>query len=148
VEHTWTRRPRSRRSRSTREGGEEGDEADEAADRREIKWSLPEGLKVADKPPLLDASLEGKTIYLRWERPHGWLVGKINEKFTQATPRLFAKFNYRIKWFDGWENHKLDLDNYNSGPAAPYNSWVLLEKEEAETVKDQATLQHCSHLTL
>ena len=45
-------------------------------------------------------------------------------------PRLFAKFNYRIKWFDGWENHKLNLDNYNSGLAAPYNSWALLEKED------------------
>ena len=43
---------------------------------------------------------------------------------------LFAKFNYRIKWFDGWENHKLNLENYNSGPAAPYNSWALLEKED------------------
>ncbi len=30
--------------------------------------------------------------------------------------------------FDGWENHKLNLDDYNSGPAAPYNSWVLLDK--------------------
>ena len=30
-----------------------------------------------------------------------------------------AKFNYRIKWFDGWENHKLSLDDYNSGPTAP-----------------------------
>ena len=89
---------------------------------------------MADKPPLLDASLDqGKTIYLRWERPRGWLVGNDRGKFhptTQATPRLFAKFNYRIKWFDGWENHKLDLDNYNSGLAAPYNSRVLLEKEE------------------
>ena len=37
---------------------------------------------------------------------------------------------YRIKWFDGWENHKLNLDNYNSGLAAPYNSWALLEKED------------------
>ena len=26
------------------------------------------------------------------------------------------------------ENHKLNLDDYNSGPAAPYNSWVLLDK--------------------
>lgn len=38
-----------------------------------------------------------QTIYMRWERPHGWLLGKITEKFTSATPRLFAKFNYRIK---------------------------------------------------
>ena len=81
---------------------------------------LPTSLHVA-APPL---------FALRWERPHGWLVGKITDKFTSATPRVFAKFNYRIKWFDGWENQQLDLDNYNSGPAAPYNSWALLEKEE------------------
>ena len=67
---------------------------------------------------------------MRWPA-HGWLVGKINEKFTSATPRLFAKFNFRVKWFDGWENHKFLLDNYNSGPSAPFNSWVLLEKEAA-----------------
>ena len=38
------------------------------------------------------------------------------------------KFNYRVKWFDGWENHKFSLDNYGGGPIAPYKSWVLLEK--------------------
>ena len=59
-----------------------------------------------------------------------FLALRITEKFTSATPRLFAKFNYRIKWFDGWENHKLNLEDYNSGPAAPYNSWALLEKED------------------
>ena len=67
---------------------------------------------------------------MRWERPHGWLVGRLAERFTSVTPRLFAKYNYRVKWFDGWENHMLLLDNYNSGPLAPYKSWVLLEKEE------------------
>ena len=56
------------------------------------------------------------------------LVGVITEKFTNATPRLFAKFNYRVKWFDGWQNHSLILDNYLQGPTAPYHSWVLLEK--------------------
>ena len=61
----------------------------------------------------------------------GWLVGKVAERFTSATPRLFAKFNYRIRWFDGWENHKLILDNYVGGPTAPYKSWVLLEKTVA-----------------
>ena len=45
-----------------------------------------------------------------------------------ATPRLFKKFNYCIKWFDGWENHMLILENYNSGPIAPYKLWVLLHK--------------------
>ena len=100
--------------------------------RREIKWGLPEGLKVADKPTLLDASLVGLLVFMRWPAPHGWLVGVVTEKFTNATPRLFAKFNYRIKWFDGWQNHNLLLDNYLHGPDAPYNSWVLLEKMTAE----------------
>ena len=49
----------------------------------------------------------------------------------QANPRLFKKFNYRIKWFDGWENHMLLLDNYQGGSGAPYKSWVILEKESA-----------------
>ena len=33
--------------------------------------------------------------------------------------------------FDGWENHMLILDNYSSGPTAPYKSSVLLEKSPA-----------------
>ena len=103
---------------------------------REVKWGLlPEGLKVADKPATLDASLLDRLIYMRWDAPYGWLLGTIKVKFDASTPRLFKKFNYRVKWFDGWENHKLDLDNYGSGPQAPYNSWVLLEKV-ADAVDD------------
>ena len=49
----------------------------------------------------------------------------------RGRPALFKKFNFRVKWFDGWENHNLLLDNYNSGPMAPYNSWVLLAKVES-----------------
>ena len=97
--------------------------------RREVKWGLlPEGLQPAPKPAKLDGSLVGQLIYRRWETPHGWLLGKIDKKFDQSTPRLFKKFNYRIKWYDGWENHMLLLDDYNHGPTAPYKSWVLLEK--------------------
>ena len=48
------------------------------------------------------------------------------ERYAPVTP--YPKFNYRIKWFDGWENHKLNLDDYNSGPAASYNPRVLLDK--------------------
>lgn len=111
------------------EDEEGGDTLEAAAGRREIKWGvLPEGLTVAPKPGILDDSLINKFIYMRWETPHGWLLGIIKEMFTSATPRLFTKFNYRIQWFDGWVNHKLLLDNYNSGVSAPYNSWVLLEK--------------------
>ena len=111
---------------------DEHDESGGGAPRRAqpltVEQLEPEGLQVAPKPDALNDSLKDKIIYMRWPTPHGWLVGTIKEKFTQATPRLYAKFNYRIKWFDGWENHKLSLDDYNSGPTAPYKSWVMLDK--------------------
>ena len=111
------------------EAGAADDGAEAAAARREVKWgTLPEGLLVSSKPGALNDALKGRLIYMRWPTPHGWLLGTVTERITQATPRLYAKFNYRIKWFDGWENHKLILDNYNSGPSAAYHSWVLLEK--------------------
>ena len=65
---------------------------------------------------------------MRWEG-YGWLVGTIKDKFSPATPSLFAKFNYRCLWTDGWENRMLMLENYVGGPTAPYKSWVLLEEE-------------------
>ena len=90
------------------------------------------GLVVAEKPDKLDDALVGKLIFMRWV-DYGWLVGKITEKFTNATPRLFKKFNYRIIWdLDGWENHMLILDNYASGLGAPFESWCLLEKAAVE----------------
>lgn len=106
------------------------DGAAEVAAGREIKWGLlPEGLQVVtQKPTKLDASLVDHLIYMRWNTPHGWLLGTIKQKFDQSTPRLYKKFNYRVKWFDGWENHNLLLDNYNHGASAPYQSWVLLKK--------------------
>lgn len=64
-----------------------------------------------------------------------WLVGTIKQKFSEAaTPRLYKKYNYRVKWFDGWENHKLNLDDYLSGSSAPYKSWALLEKSVVTVV--------------
>ena len=63
-------------------------------------------------------------ICMRWPTPHGWLLGKITGKFDKSTPRLLQKFNYRVKWFDGWGNHMIILENYNSGPTAAYKSWV------------------------
>ena len=113
-------------------GDEAGEEAEQAAARREVKWHLPEGLQVSPKPLKLDDKLVGSLIFMRWEAPHGWLVGQVNEMFTAATPRLFAKFNYRVKWFDGWVNHQLALDNYVGGLTAPYKSWVLLQKQTVE----------------
>ena len=50
------------------EDEEEEEEANEAAlEAREIKWHLPEGLKVCNKPLLvLDDSLVGCLIFMRW----------------------------------------------------------------------------------
>ena len=98
-----------------------------------IKWaSLPDGLKVLPSPEKLDDSLVSKLVYIRWEPPHGWSLGTITHKTTSATPRLFKKFNFKVKYIDGSTGPaNLPLENYASGPAAPYNSWCLLEKDEA-----------------
>ena len=48
------------------ESDNEGEDAEVAAARREIKWSLPLGLKVAVKPASLDVSLIGAKIFMRW----------------------------------------------------------------------------------
>lgn len=96
--------------------------------RVEQPWNIADDLQVAEKPTSLTAELEGKLIYIRW-KSHGWCLGKVKQKFTIETPRLFAKFNYRVQYSDGWENHLLMLDNYEGGSGAPYKSWVLLEKK-------------------
>ena len=113
---------------SAEEGGEEGEEG--AADRRrvtEVKWSIPDGFRVADEPAELDARLVGEYVYLRWER-YGWQLGKITGEITRSTPRLFLKFNYRITWADNNKGpSKLGVENYAYGIDARYNSWVILK---------------------
>ena len=65
-------------------------------------------------------------IYLRWER-YGWQIGKITAEITNATPRLFKSFNYRITWADGSKGpSKLGVESYPQGADARYNSWVIL----------------------
>jgi len=87
-------------------------------------------MRVRAKPTVIDASLVGCTIFMRWPAPHGWLLGKLTERFiTPQTPRLYAKFNVRIRWIDGWENHNLLLDNYLQGPNAPVYAWVVVDKD-------------------
>ena len=110
------------------DGGEADREAQEDPSAREVKWGLPEGLTVAEKPTKLDDALLGMVILMRWAAPHGWAVGKISNQITASTPRLFKNFNYRCTWTDGWTNTLLKLDEYKGGASAPYGSWVLLEK--------------------
>jgi len=111
------------------EGREEGEDAEEDPARREIKWSLPQGMTVAEKPAKLDESLLGVLILMRWAAPHGWVVGKITTQITASTPRLFKNFNFRCTWSDGWTNLLLKPDEYKGGPTAPYGSWVILKKD-------------------
>ena len=89
---------------------------------------MPSGFTVADEP-ILDERLVGKSVYMRWEK-YGWQLGRIYEQITPATPRLFAKFNYRIVWSDGARGPaKLAVDNYAFGEHAAYSSWVILSPE-------------------
>ena len=66
---------------------------------RQVKWSVPDGFKVAAEPETLDTNLIGSTIYMRWET-YGWQLGKITDVITAATPRLYKKFNFRLVWAD------------------------------------------------
>ena len=116
------------------EDGEESEEEDPS--QREVKWaSLPEGLSVCKKPDKLDDALIGMLIFMRWPAPHGWHLGTIKSRINASTPRLFKHFNYRLLFDDGWTNNLLTLDKYDYGPAAAYDSWVLIEK--AATAMEQ-----------
>ena len=99
-----------------------------------IKWaSLPDGLKVLPSPEKLDDSLVSKLVYIRWESPHRWSLGTITHKITSATPRLFKKYNFkRSSTSTAQQDLPTSLSRTDaSGPTAPYNSWCLLEKDEA-----------------
>ena len=85
----------------------------------------PDGGK---KPTRLDDVLIGMIILMRWAAPHGWAVGRITTRITEATPRLFKNYNFRCTWTDGWTNNMLKLDEYEGGPSAPYGSRVILTK--------------------
>ena len=73
--------------------------------------------------------LVGSTVYMRWET-YGWQLGKITDIITDATPRLFRKFNYRMVWADKSKGPaSLRVENYAFGMDAHLNSWVILEQE-------------------
>ena len=92
---------------------------------KEVKWSVPDGFKIAPEPAILDGSLVDSAVYMRWET-YGWQVGKITSSVTNATPRLVKKFNYRIVWADGTKGPaKLQVDNYALWPWAPRSLQLL-----------------------
>jgi hypothetical protein len=58
-------------------------------------WWLRGLFEVADEPSKLEDTLVGSSVYMRWEK-YGWQLGRITDIVTDATPRVFKKFNYRI----------------------------------------------------
>ena len=68
---------------------------------------------------------------MRWET-FGWQIGKITDVITEATPRLFKTFNFRLVWADKSKGPaSLRVQNYAFGPDARLNSWVILEQSAA-----------------
>ena len=93
---------------------------------REVTWSAPDGFKVAAEPEKLDKCLVGSTVYMRWET-YGWQLGKITDIITDATPRLFRKFNYRMVWADKSKGPaSLRVENYAFGMDGWYGTLGLL----------------------
>ena len=93
---------------------------------KDVSWSVPDGFEVADEPSKLDDTLVGSSVYMRWEK-YGWQLGRITDIVTDATPRVFKKYNYRIIWADGSKGPaKLSVENYGHGSDARYNSWAIL----------------------
>ena len=59
-------------------------------------------------------------------------VGVRKKKIEDGVQIDVAVTKFWVKWFDGWVNHQLALDNYVGGLTAPYKSWVLLQKQTVE----------------
>ena len=68
---------------------------------------------------------------MRWEE-YGWQLCRTTDIITNATPRVFKKFNYRIIWADGGSNQgaskKLSVENYVTGQMLATNSWAILSR--------------------
>lgn len=93
---------------------------------------------MAKAPAKIDGSSVGRFIFLNW-KDYGWSLGMVKDLVTAATPRLYKQYNVRVIWaVEGKLNRsshgpcKLDLKAYASGPEAPLDSWVFLDKMEAQ----------------
>ena len=74
---------------------------------------------------MLDESLVGKSVYMRWQK-YGWQLGRIYAKLPKDTPRLFNTFNYRVVWADKTKGPAmLAVANYGFGEHAPRRLLVL-----------------------
>ena len=95
---------------------------------------------MAKAPAKIDnGSCVGRFIFSNW-KDYGGSLGMVKDLIvTAATPRLYKQYNVRVIWaVEGKLNRsshdpcKLDLKAYASGPEAPLDSWVFLDKMEAQ----------------
>ena len=71
------------------------------------------------RPPQCSRSGNGQTSQSR------------RRAITNANPRLFKKYNYRVVWADTAKGPtSLRVENYAHGSDAALDSWVVLERKE------------------
>ena len=101
-----------------------------------IQWAVPSGFLVAAQPAKIDQDCVDRFVFLNW-KDYGWSLGKVTELITSKSPRLLKRYNVKVMWaVEGRLNRKcsgpcnLDLACYASGPDAPLDSWVFLDRAE------------------
>ena len=111
------------------EESEESEEEGEGSDKPDpVAWSMPDGFT-------LGAELQARRLDRGQAHLHaleglrlaaGQVLGKVYEQITNANPRLFKKFNYRVVWADNAKGPtSLRVENYAHGSDAALDSWVL-----------------------
>ena len=102
-----------------------------------IMWAVPTGFLVAAQPEKIDRDCVDRFVFLNW-KDYGWSLGKVTELITSKSPRLLKRYNVKVMWaIEGKLNRKcsgpcnLDLACYASGPDAPLDSWVFLDRAES-----------------
>ena len=81
---------------------------------------------------------------MRWEK-YGWQFGRITDIVTNATPRVFKKFNYRIIWADGSKGPaKLCVENYGHGSDARYKATTHGQSYLAQSLQCERAAATCA----
>jgi len=102
-----------------------------------IRWAVPSGFLVAAQPAKIDRDCVDRFVLLKW-KDYGWSLGKVTEPITSKSPRLLKKYSVKVMWAVKGRLHRkcsgpcnLDLACYASGPDAPLDSWVFLDKAQS-----------------
>ena len=121
------RKPDSEEDDAEEEANEDEEEReDEEEDEEEEEMTLDAILEDAELQPVaptaLDATLQGRGVVVKWGGV-GWARGVVTEHFARGTR---GKFNYEIKYDDGYVDHLLEVCDYATANDVPTGSWALL----------------------